>query len=206
MRSYAWKQSLKRHIDQNHFDTLSVPDDESDTNMSDDSSNGQQSDSDDHNSDNSSNDSGYESIDGITVAVDENDDRQTDGDSEAVWLNIVEDIVKEIDSRYQEKPQHVEDSDKSELVEETMRSMYKRALKKFIINHLVLDSQLQLSEYYTKLNKDLNKFSRKHPLSRAVRATLRKNDDILDEILDDFDDSTRYSLNSDIEDELNVAE
>ena len=47
LRSYVWKQSLKRHVQQSHWDEASDEYDETNADMSDDSNHAQQSDVDD---------------------------------------------------------------------------------------------------------------------------------------------------------------
>ena len=69
-----------------------------------------------------------------------------------------------------------------------MHPIYKRALKQRIGKQLVFDFQLRRSGYYNKLERDLKKFTKKHSLLRAVRATLRKSDNILEDMREDYDE------------------
>ena len=186
-RSYRWEQSLKRHVNQDHTEESSEEDDGDVTDASE-----------------TSDDSGVSAVKSRRRntdddRVDDDDDDDDDDDNESIWIAIVEDIVNQHKSQYEEKLQHITETDNIELVEEEMRPLYKRALKKFVTEQIVRDHKLQQSEYYTKLMRDFRMFVKKRPRStllRSIHATLRKNDQVLDDMLDDFNDNIRrYSLN-----------
>ena len=201
-RSYVWKQSLKRHIQQSHWDEASDEYDETNADMSDDINHSQQSDVDDVSDNNSDDDSRDESGEDVdeSKSEDSDDDNGKDsdsdsdsaseggGDDETLWVHVVEDIVRRFKAQHEQKLQHYKAADALELAEEAMHPIYKRALKQHIGKQLVFDFQLRRSGYYKKLERDLKKFAKKHSLLRAVRATLRKNDNILEEMLDDYDE------------------
>ena len=197
-RSYAWKQSLKRHVQHSHVDEESDEYEDSNMDISDDSSDTQQSNVSDDNGDDSSKDDDDSSGEGSEVESGDGEDEENDsassgeseadGEDEAVWIDVVDDIVKQFQAQHEQKLQHFKGADALELTEEAMHPMYKRALKQRIAKQLLFDYMLRRSKYYTKLESDLKKFVKKHSLSRAVRATLRKNDNILEEMLDDYDE------------------
>ena len=132
-RSYVWKQSLKRHVQQSHWDEASDEYDETNADMSDKSSHSQKSDVDDA----SDNDSGDDSHD-KSGDVDESkskgsdddsgdDDKETDSDSddETLWVHVIEDIVSGFKTQHEQKRQHYEAADALELAEEAMHPIYK---------------------------------------------------------------------------------
>ena len=182
-RSYAWEQSLKRHIKQDHGEE-STEDEETGRETTDDS---EDSDS------GSAPAAKSRRLNSRAVIDDDNED------DEAIWITIVGKIVNEHQLQYDEKLQQISNADGTERVEEEMRPLYKRALKNFITEQIIRENHLQHSKYYTKLMHDFRAFIKRFPkqtLWRAVRATLRKNDSLLDDMLDDFDDNIRrYSLN-----------
>ena len=219
--SYAWKQSLKRHVQQSHWDEASDEYDETNEDMSDDSSHSQQSDVDDVSDNNSGDDSRDESGDDSDGSKSEGSDddsgddngKESDsesdsaseggGDDEMLWVHVVEDIVRRFKAQHEQKLQHYEAADALELAEEAMHPIYKRALKQRIGKQLVFDFQLRRSGYYNKLERDLKKFTKKHSLLRAVRATLRKNDNILEEMLEDYDE--QKALEKEQDEEMDAA-
>ena len=151
-RSYVWKQSLKRHVQQSHWDEASEEYDDTNADMSDDSSQSQQSDVDDI-SDKSSGDESRDENDGDVNESksegnddDSGDDNGTEsdsaseggGDDETLWVHVVEDIVRRFKAQHEQKLQHHKAADALELAEEEMHPIYKRALKQRIENSLCL--------------------------------------------------------------------
>ena len=203
-RSYVWKQSLKRHVQQSHWDEASDEYDETNADMSDGSNHSQHSDVDDASDNSSGDDSRDESGDGDeSTGKGSDDDSGDDGkgsdsgsdsaseggdDDETLWMHVIEDIVRGFKAQHEQKLQHYEAADAIELADEAMHPIYKRALKQRIGKQLVFDFQLRRSGYYNKLEHDLKMFTKKHSLLRAVRATLRKNDNILEDMLEDYDE------------------
>ena len=212
-RSYVWKQSLKRHVQQSHWDEASEEYDDTNADMSDDSSQSQQSDVDDISYKSSGDESRNENDGDVNGSKsegnvdDSGDDNGTESDSasedgdddEALWIHVIEDIVRRFKTQHEQKLQHYEAADPLELTAEAMYPIYKRALKQCIGKQLVFDFQLRRSGYYKKLERDLKKFTKKHSLLRAVRATLRKNDNILEEMLDDYDEHKAFKKEHDEE-------
>ena len=206
-RSYVWKQSLKRHVQQSHWDEASDEYDETNADMSDESSHSQQSDVDDASDNDSVDDSRDESGDKSKSEGSDDDsgddDKETDSDSddedETLWVHVIEDIVRGFKTQHEQKRQHYEAADALELAEEAMYPIYKRALKQRIGKQLVFDFQLRRSGYYNKLERDLKKFTKKHSLLRAVRATFRKNDNILEDMLEDYDEQKTLGKEQDEE-------
>ena len=212
-RSYVWKQSLKRHIQQSHWDEASDEYDETNADMSDESSHSQQSDVDDVSDNNSGDDSHDESGDVDESKRKESDDdsgdegKESDSDSaseggdddETIWVHVIEDIVRAFKTQHEQKLQHYEAADAFELAEEAMHPIYKQALKQRVGNQLVFDFQLRRSGYYNKLERDLKRFTKKHSLLRAVRATLRKNDNILEDMLEDYNEQKALEKEQDEE-------
>ena len=206
LRSYVWKQSLKRHVQQSHWDEASDEYDETNADMSDDNNHAQQSNVDDVSDNNSGDDSRDESGDDVDESKSEgsndgsdddngnesdtesNSASEEDSDDETLWVHVVEDIVRRFKAQHEQTLQHYKAADALELAEEAMHPIYKRALKQRIGEQLVFDFQLRRSGYYKKLERDLKKFAKKHSLLRAIRATLRKNDNILEEMQDDYDE------------------
>ena len=193
-RSYRWEQSLKRHVNQDHTEESSEEDDGDVTDASE-----------------TSDDSGVSVVKSRRHNIDDDsDDDDDDDNNESIWIAIVEAIVNQHKSQYEEKLQHIIATDDIELVEEEMRPLYKRELKKFVTEQILRDYKLLQSEYYTKLMRDFRMFVKKRPnntLLRSVHATLRNNDQVLDDMLDDFDDNIRrYLLNENQENDMESAE
>ena len=194
-RSYAWEQSLKRHIKLDHSEESSEAEET-----------GRETTDDSEDSDNGNEPAAK------SRRLNSKDDRDYDNedDDEAIWIAIVEKIVNEHKLQYDEKLLQISNTDDTELVEEEMRLVYKRALKNFITEHIIREIHLQNSKYYAKLIQDFRAFVKRRPkltLLRAVRATLRQNDNLLDDILDDFDDNIRrYSLNENQSNDIDSAE
>ena len=189
-RSYAWEQSLKRHIKLDHSEESSEAEET-----------GRETTDDSEDSDNGNEPAAK------SRRLNSKDDRDYDNedDDEAIWIAIVEKIVNEHKLQYDEKLLQ-----NTELVEEEMRLVYKRALKNFITEQIIREIHLQKSKYYAKLIQDFRAFVKRRPkltLLRAVRTTLRQNDNLLDDILDDFDDNIRrHSLNENQSNDIDLAE
>ena len=202
-KSYKWLDSLKRHIRQAH-NTL-----ESDTSDMEDIEASDEMDTDENacfkcgsiykskkamlkhmeTCETKDSDSDISDISDISSASSEGTE------DESAWIDLVAEVHNVHAEKFSQKVEHHEslgEEDPRQAAADDMLPVYRRTLKKLLKMRLVFALQIKKSEHYKKLMKDIHFYleEKQLELSKAVTSAIRRNVDILNEVLEDDDAAT----------------
>ena len=194
-KSYAWQDSLKRHI--RHAHTQNVAAEAMDTDSSacikcgalfnsaiSKQKHMETCDDDQHS------DSDISSI--------SSDDEQ----DESAWTNLIQEVYNLHDDEFQKKVAEHEASgnlNPREAASDELLPKYKRSLKKLLRLRFLFAMQIKKSEHYKKLMEDIHyyKDDKGFELSEAIKRAITRNGSILDEVLEDESDENASEVEDD---------
>ena len=194
-KSYAWQDSLKRHVRHAHSENEGT--EEMDTNSSAcfkcgsvfNSSSSKQKhmetcDDDQHS------DSDISSV--------SSDDEQ----DESAWTSLINEVYGLHDDEYQRRVAELETSgnlNPREAASDELLPKYKRSLKKLLNFRLLFAMQIKKSEHYKKLMEDIHyyKDDKGFELFDAIKRAVTRNGSILDEVLEDGSDESENADSDD---------
>ena len=183
-KSYAWKDSLKRHTRKMHDDEDSTADSESSMSMETDEK--------------SCGNCGalFNSLSSLSKHAekceyqDSDSDVSGESDDESALKAVIEDVYKCTDSRYQAKVASylaAGDENAAQTARDEMRPLYKRIMREVLKQYLVFGIEIKKSEHYKKLMKDIYHYKdeKGYEIKTAVKKALLKNGNMLEEVLED---------------------
>ena len=134
------------------------------------------------------------------------DENEDEGD-ETVWEELVQAVRDKHDETYQSKVQTYEEegmtqSDVESRANDDMRTTYKKGLISMYKNLLTYMNGLEDSVYHQKFMNDIERFeNRGYSHKKAIKAALKKNKHVFDQILNQFEpDSDEDSSDEDEDD------
>ena len=113
-------------------------------------------------------------------------------EDESAWDNLLQEVYDEKDAEYQEALlRHADTVDAQEQVLDEMRPVYKKALKDLFSKMFGFAMMIKNSKHYKAFIDDVNDFveEKEYSLPKAIKAAVRRNENIFDEVLDDDEDS-----------------
>ena len=134
------------------------------------------------------------------------DDHEDEGD-ETVWEELVQEVYDKHDETYQSKVQTYEEegmtqSDVESRANDDMRTIYKKGLISMYKKLLTYMNGLEDSAYHQTFMNDIERFENRGYLhKKAIKAALKKNKHVFDQILNQFEpDSDEDSSDEDEDD------
>ena len=112
-------------------------------------------------------------------------------EDESVWESLLQEVYDEKDAEYQAALlKHADTVDAKERVLDEMRPVYKKALKDLFSIMFGFGMMIKNSKRYKAFVDDVNDFveEKEYSLSKAIKAAVRRNENIFDDVLDDDED------------------
>ena len=134
------------------------------------------------------------------------DDHEDEAD-ETVWEELVQEVYDKHDETYQSKVQTYEEegmsqSDIESRVNDDMRPTYKKGLITMYKKLLTYMNGLDDSAYHQKFMNDIERFeNREYSYKKAIKAALKKNKHVFDQILNQFGSDSDEDSSDDNSDE-----
>lgn len=135
-----------------------------------------------------------------------------DIEDESVWIDLVHEVYNLHDEQFQEKINNhtaTGEDDPHQAAADEMQPVYKRTLKKLLQQKLLFAMQIKKSEHHEKLMEDIKFYSdvKNYELSKAVNFAIRRNNDMLDDILEDVGSNDEHSdSETDVSDESQMVD
>ena len=196
-KSYAWPESLRRHIRQAHSHNDAPEEMDTDSNacikcgalfnsLTSKQKHLETCDDDQHS------DSDISSV--------SSDDEQ----DESAWINLINEVYGLHDEEFQKKVAEHQASgnpNPRQAASDELLPKYKRSLKKLLNARLLFAMQIKKSEHYKKLMEDIHyyKDDKDFELSEAIKRAVTRNGSILDEVLEDVSDEDENAEDDDSE-------
>ena len=117
-------------------------------------------------------------------------------EDESAWVDILQEAYDLHDTEFKEKVKELEEKgvqNPRRAASDELLPKYKRSLKKLLHSRLLFSLKIKKSEHYKKLMEDIYyyKDEKGFELSEAVKRAITRNGNILDEVLDeDTDDES----------------
>ena len=134
------------------------------------------------------------------------DDHEDEAD-ETVWEEMVQEVYDKHDETYQSKVQTYKEegmsqSDVESRVNDDMRTTYKKGLISMYKKLLTYMNGLDDSAYHQKFMNDIERFeNREYSYKKAIKAALKKNKHVFDQILNQFGSDSDEDSSDDNSDE-----
>ena len=204
-KSYAWSDSLKRHIRHAHSQDASVEDMDADCDtclkcgavFS--STTAKRKHMETCDDDDQDSDSDISSI------------SSNEGDDESAWTCLLNDVYRLHDHEFENKISELEakgNPNPRETASDELLPKYKRSLKKLLHSKLLFALQIKKSEHYKKLMEDIHyyKDDKGFELSDAIKRAIKRNGSMLDEVLEDDSDDMEYDDKAEDDDSENSSD
>ena len=129
---------------------------------------------------------------------------ETESESEAVWVDIVNEVYDELDAEFQEKMQNYIEQGYEDARERALDDMfptYMRRLKKVFSKYFTYAQRLEKSDNYQTILEDFNNYieEKNGDFSKALKAAIRKNKPFFEELLESGEEEDENE--SDVEEE-----
>ena len=120
-----------------------------------------------------------------------------EGDDESAWTILLNETYSLYDDEFQKKAAEHEASgnlNPREDASDELLPKYKRSLKKLLHSRLLFAIKIKKSEHYKKLMEDIHyyKDDKGFELSEAIKRAIKRNGSIIDEVLDNDSDHMEY--------------
>ena len=127
----------------------------------------------------------------------------SDSSSESGWQDMLQEVYDKNDDLFQNKIQKYQgDENARQKVKDDMLPIYKQSLLKLFSKMFLYSQQMENSEHFDKILSDFTYYIRekKYSKGKALRAAIRVNNSIFDELLDDDDSSDDFSSDDNMSD------
>lgn len=125
-----------------------------------------------------------------------------DEDPEDVWTRMLNEVYEENEDDFNEKVKEYEEyDDAKERARVDMRDVYKKDLKAIFKRYFAFAHLLEKSEMYNIILEDFNslRLEKQYPKEKALRAAIRKNDAIFDQVLDEHETESEATDDEDMD-------
>ena len=113
-------------------------------------------------------------------------------DETDVWKRMLEEVFEDNEEEFNRKmEEYAEHDDAVERAKRDMRDVYKRELKNLFKRYFIFAQLLEKNDMYDQILEDFNtlQFEKQYDREKALKAAIRKNDAIFEQVLDEYSDS-----------------